>query len=148
MTACGEPEILEAAEWGLVLGERYGLLLQASPMRMDHPRRYQHRRMLLAVTEAGLAVPFRRKRARERHIGSSGLEKRRPPESKSDEEESSATLLLFCAVFGLGVFVSTVALMSEILWHKWVNRSRNSGAVRWRLRLPWKRTTAVRPYSA
>ncbi|KAL1445232.1 hypothetical protein MTO96_029279 [Rhipicephalus appendiculatus] len=106
--------------------------LLASPMRMDHPLRYQHRRMLLAVTEAGLAMPFR---------------ERRVPQSKSKEEASSPTLLLICVVYGLGIYVSTMALISEVFWHKWVNRRRKSRAICWRLRLPWTRTTAVRPFS-
>ncbi|KAL1477139.1 hypothetical protein MTO96_035984 [Rhipicephalus appendiculatus] len=133
MTTCGEYDVLSAAEWGLVPGEQYGLYLQTSPMRLDHPLRYQHRRLFLAVSEAGLAKPFMR---------------HRPHESKPNEEESSATLLLFCAVYGLGVFVSAAALMSEVLWHKWVNRRRNSRALCWRLRLPWPRTATVRPFSA
>ncbi|KAL1468834.1 hypothetical protein MTO96_041233 [Rhipicephalus appendiculatus] len=112
MTTCGEYDVQSAADWGLLPGEQYELDLQASPMRLDHPLRHQHRRIFLAVREAGLAKPFM---------------KRRPPESKRKEEESSATLLLFCAAYGLGVFVSTLALMSEVLWHKWVNRRRNSG---------------------
>ncbi|KAL1483884.1 hypothetical protein MTO96_032896 [Rhipicephalus appendiculatus] len=133
MTTCGEYDVLSAAEFGLVPGQQYGLDLQASPMRLDHPLRYQHRRIFLAVSEAGLAKPF--------------MKRERPPETKSKEEESSTTLILFCAVYGLGVFVSTVALMLEVLWHKWVNRRRDHGAVCWRLRLPWTRTTTVRPFS-
>ncbi|KAH6925301.1 hypothetical protein HPB50_003392 [Hyalomma asiaticum] len=104
MTTCGESEIQAASEWGLVHGEYKGLQLQASTMRMDHPLRYQHRRILLAVAESGLAVPFQRRRG--------------PQRKREDAEDSSDALLLFCTVYALGVLVSTLALACEIVLHR------------------------------
>ncbi|KAL1466324.1 hypothetical protein MTO96_042817 [Rhipicephalus appendiculatus] len=132
--ACGEYEVLAAADWGLVPGERSEMTLRASPMRIDHPLRYQHRRMLLAVAETGLAVPFMKRPSHRKRI--------------KEEEPSEDTLHVFCVVYEIGVLLSSVALVSEVLWHKWVNRRRKSTAVCWRLRLPWTRTTTVRPFSA
>ncbi|KAL1477608.1 hypothetical protein MTO96_035602 [Rhipicephalus appendiculatus] len=130
---CGAYEVLAAAEWDLVPEERSEMTLWASPMSIDHPLRYQHRRMLLAVAETGLAVPFMKRPSHQKSI--------------KEEEPSEDTVLFSFVVYAIGVLLSSVALMSEVLWHKWVNRRRKSTAVCWRLRLPWTRTTTVRPFS-
>ncbi|KAL3245630.1 hypothetical protein MRX96_058376 [Rhipicephalus microplus] len=131
---CGEYEELSAAEWGLVPEEYSGMTLRASPMRIEHPLRYQHRRMLLAVAEAGLAVPFKKHWSLRKNVKTG--------------EPSDDVVVLFCFVYTIGVLVSAMALMSEFRWHKRVNTSRQSVAGRWRLRLPWTKTTTARPFSA
>ncbi|XP_077512875.1 uncharacterized protein LOC144124084 [Amblyomma americanum] len=107
LSVCTDNEVAVASQWGLVPGEHHLTMLQATAMHSLNPLRYQHRRLVLAVAEAGLAIPQR------------GMAVNRRGSHDGGQKEP---LVLYCGVYILGCTLSCGAFVGELFMQSRLRR--------------------------
>ncbi|KAH7937394.1 hypothetical protein HPB49_011519 [Dermacentor silvarum] len=99
LSTCGDEDISSASQLSLNPSSSLCSFTQLAAMQALHPARYQHRRILLAIAEHGLAVPHWR---------------RAIPRMK-DEDPGALPFFLYFGVYLVGCAMSCAALAAELL---------------------------------
>ncbi|KAH7932916.1 hypothetical protein HPB49_004895 [Dermacentor silvarum] len=99
LSTCSDQEVSAASQWGLAASNDLFTFPQMFILHWQNPVRLQHRRILFAITEHGLAVPHRR----------------RVLPQMSDEDLGAESFDLYFGVYLAGCVLSCAALAAELL---------------------------------
>ncbi|KAH7938161.1 hypothetical protein HPB49_021014 [Dermacentor silvarum] len=100
LSTCSDEDVSSASQLGLTPSNSLCTFTQLAAMKALHPDRYQHRRILLAIAEHGLAVPHWR----------------RAIPRMSDQDPGAQPLVLYFGAYLVGCAVSCAALAAELLF--------------------------------